>query len=160
MKCKEFDQDVFINVFSKIIQLYCFLFYYISSLYSQTLEFTHNMRQIILRYFTFIQLFSGVRHDVIAPTWGRRKGWLPYLAAASGDAAASRRDSPSMVCLSRMWLRGFAFAAHFTRKKCVCSTVRYHSTKTAPQIPGMEYQVRLRRPFSLPLSRCLSPIWG
>lgn len=45
-----------------------------------------------------------------------------------------------MVCLSRMWLRGFAFAAHFTRKKCVCSTVRYHSTKTAPQMPGMEYQ--------------------
>ncbi|XP_059214627.1 folylpolyglutamate synthase, mitochondrial [Centropristis striata] len=48
-----------------------------------------------------------------------------------------------MVCMSLVWRRGSVFAA-LLRKDWVCSlaglSARYYSTKTAPQIPGMEYQ--------------------
>ncbi|XP_038589622.1 folylpolyglutamate synthase, mitochondrial [Micropterus salmoides] len=49
-----------------------------------------------------------------------------------------------MVCMSRVWQQGCAFAARLRRKDCACRlaglSVRLSSTKTAPQIPGMEYQ--------------------
>nr|XP_046230676.1 folylpolyglutamate synthase, mitochondrial [Scatophagus argus] len=49
-----------------------------------------------------------------------------------------------MVCMSRVWQRGSAFAARLRTKDWTCRlaglSVRYYSTKTAPHIPGMEYQ--------------------
>ncbi|XP_045923232.1 folylpolyglutamate synthase, mitochondrial isoform X1 [Micropterus dolomieu] len=49
-----------------------------------------------------------------------------------------------MVCMSRVWQQSCAFAARLRRKDCACRlaglSVRLSSTKTAPQIPGMEYQ--------------------
>ncbi|XP_078128390.1 folylpolyglutamate synthase, mitochondrial [Sander vitreus] len=49
-----------------------------------------------------------------------------------------------MVCISSVWQRCSAFAARFQKKHWGCSlaslSVRYYSTKTARQIPGMEYQ--------------------
>ncbi|XP_031143139.1 folylpolyglutamate synthase, mitochondrial [Sander lucioperca] len=49
-----------------------------------------------------------------------------------------------MVCISSVWQRCSAFAARFQKKRWGCSlaslSVRYYSTKTARQIPGMEYQ--------------------
>ncbi|XP_044029689.1 folylpolyglutamate synthase, mitochondrial isoform X2 [Siniperca chuatsi] len=49
-----------------------------------------------------------------------------------------------MVCMSRVWQQGCLFAARLRNKDWACRlaglSVRYYSTKTAPQIPGMEYQ--------------------
>ncbi|KAG8010968.1 Folylpolyglutamate synthase [Nibea albiflora] len=49
-----------------------------------------------------------------------------------------------MVCLSCVWRRGSAFAARLREKdwtiRLAGLSVRHYSTKTAPQIPGMEYQ--------------------
>ncbi|XP_035524141.1 folylpolyglutamate synthase, mitochondrial [Morone saxatilis] len=49
-----------------------------------------------------------------------------------------------MVCMSRVWQRGSAFAARLRRKDWACRlaglSVKHYSTKTAPQVPGMEYQ--------------------
>lgn len=50
-----------------------------------------------------------------------------------------------MVCTLRAWLQRFAFAAQLRGGSCLCASpglkVRNSSTKTAPHIPGMEYQV-------------------
>lgn len=52
---------------------------------------------------------------------------------------------PTMVCLSCVCRRGFAFAARLPKKdwtiRLAGLSVRHYSTKTAPQLPGMEYQV-------------------
>ncbi|XP_041825453.1 folylpolyglutamate synthase, mitochondrial [Melanotaenia boesemani] len=49
-----------------------------------------------------------------------------------------------MACLSRVLLQSSRFAAVLRERDRVCTlaglAVRYHSTKTAPQLPGMEYQ--------------------
>ncbi|CAK6972506.1 folylpolyglutamate synthase%2C mitochondrial [Scomber scombrus] len=50
-----------------------------------------------------------------------------------------------MACMSRVWRRGSGFAARLRQQDYACSrlaafSVRYYSTKTAPHIPGMEYQ--------------------
>ncbi|XP_071378984.1 folylpolyglutamate synthase, mitochondrial-like [Centroberyx affinis] len=49
-----------------------------------------------------------------------------------------------MVCLARLWQRGSVFAARLRKQdwtpKLSNLSVTYYSTKTAPQIPGMEYQ--------------------
>ncbi|XP_075935663.1 folylpolyglutamate synthase, mitochondrial isoform X2 [Anarhichas minor] len=49
-----------------------------------------------------------------------------------------------MVCMSSVWQRVFVFAARLRKQGWACSLAglshRYYSTKTAPQIPGMEYQ--------------------
>ncbi|XP_020495732.2 folylpolyglutamate synthase, mitochondrial [Labrus bergylta] len=49
-----------------------------------------------------------------------------------------------MVCMSRVWQRGSRFAARLRNRdwafRLAGLSVRYYSTKTAPQIPGMEYQ--------------------
>ncbi|TDH01751.1 hypothetical protein EPR50_G00165900 [Perca flavescens] len=49
-----------------------------------------------------------------------------------------------MVCISSVWQRCSAFAARLQKKHWGCSlaslSARYYSTKTARQIPGMEYQ--------------------
>ncbi|XP_071762999.1 folylpolyglutamate synthase, mitochondrial [Centroberyx gerrardi] len=49
-----------------------------------------------------------------------------------------------MVCLARVWQRGSVFAARLRKQdwtpKLSNLSVTYYSTKTAPQIPGMEYQ--------------------
>ncbi|XP_074546336.1 folylpolyglutamate synthase, mitochondrial [Halichoeres trimaculatus] len=49
-----------------------------------------------------------------------------------------------MVCMSRVWQRGSGFAARLRKRDWTCRlaglSVRFYSTKTAPQIPGMEYQ--------------------
>ncbi|XP_070845393.1 folylpolyglutamate synthase, mitochondrial-like [Chaetodon trifascialis] len=49
-----------------------------------------------------------------------------------------------MVCMSRVLQRGSAYTARLRKKDWVCRlaglSVRHYSTKTAPQIPGMEYQ--------------------
>eukprot|EP00066_Takifugu_rubripes_P013443 XP_011602709.1 PREDICTED: folylpolyglutamate synthase, mitochondrial [Takifugu rubripes] len=49
-----------------------------------------------------------------------------------------------MVCMLRAWLRRPAVAAQFRNSSALCGstglTVRNSSTKTAPHIPGMEYQ--------------------
>ncbi|XP_070706502.1 folylpolyglutamate synthase, mitochondrial [Pempheris klunzingeri] len=49
-----------------------------------------------------------------------------------------------MVCMSRVWQRSSVFAARLTHRSWTCRLAglpfRYYSTKTAPQIPGMEYQ--------------------
>lgn len=50
-----------------------------------------------------------------------------------------------MVCMSLMWRRGSVFAARLRQQDWACRVaglpVRQYTTKTAPQIPGMEYQV-------------------
>ncbi|KAF1377181.1 hypothetical protein PFLUV_G00197940 [Perca fluviatilis] len=49
-----------------------------------------------------------------------------------------------MVCISSVWQRCSAFAARLQKKHLGCSlasfSARHYSTKTARQIPGMEYQ--------------------
>ncbi|KAI3361679.1 hypothetical protein L3Q82_001945 [Scortum barcoo] len=49
-----------------------------------------------------------------------------------------------MVCMSRVWQRGCVFAARLRRKDWTCGlaglSARLYSTRTAPHIPGMEYQ--------------------
>ncbi|XP_051794216.1 folylpolyglutamate synthase, mitochondrial [Acanthochromis polyacanthus] len=49
-----------------------------------------------------------------------------------------------MACMSRVWQQSSRFAARLRKRDWVCKSaslsVRYYSTKTAPQIPGMEYQ--------------------
>ncbi|XP_067430009.1 folylpolyglutamate synthase, mitochondrial-like [Thunnus thynnus] len=49
-----------------------------------------------------------------------------------------------MACMSRVWQRGSGLAARLRQQHCACSlagfSVRHYSTKTAPHIPGMEYQ--------------------
>uniref|UniRef100_A0A3Q1B4S8 Folylpolyglutamate synthase n=1 Tax=Amphiprion ocellaris TaxID=80972 RepID=A0A3Q1B4S8_AMPOC len=49
-----------------------------------------------------------------------------------------------MACMSRVWQRSSGFAARLRKRDWMCKSaslsVRYYSTKTAPQIPGMEYQ--------------------
>merc|ERR1719357_1657589 len=49
-----------------------------------------------------------------------------------------------MVCMSRVWQRGCALAVRFRRRESASSPagllVPRYSTKTAPHIPGMEYQ--------------------
>uniref|UniRef100_A0A3P8SV82 Folylpolyglutamate synthase n=1 Tax=Amphiprion percula TaxID=161767 RepID=A0A3P8SV82_AMPPE len=46
--------------------------------------------------------------------------------------------------MSRVWQRSSGFAARLRKRDWMCKSaslsVRYYSTKTAPQIPGMEYQ--------------------
>ncbi|XP_073333929.1 folylpolyglutamate synthase, mitochondrial-like [Pagrus major] len=50
----------------------------------------------------------------------------------------------TMGCMSRVLQRSSAFAARLRQKDWACSlaglSLRHYSTKTAPQIPGMEYQ--------------------
>lgn len=50
-----------------------------------------------------------------------------------------------MVCMARAWLRRSGFAAQLRSGACLCGSrglrVRNSSTKTAPRLPGMEYQV-------------------
>ncbi|XP_068561782.1 folylpolyglutamate synthase, mitochondrial isoform X2 [Cebidichthys violaceus] len=49
-----------------------------------------------------------------------------------------------MVCMSSVWRRGSVFAARLRTQDWACGLAgfshRFYSTKTAPQIPGMEYQ--------------------
>ncbi|KAM9840960.1 folylpolyglutamate synthase, mitochondrial [Aulostomus maculatus] len=49
-----------------------------------------------------------------------------------------------MVCMSRLWQRGADFAKRIRKQDRQCGlagfSVRHYSTKTAPRIPGMEYQ--------------------
>ncbi|XP_072227609.1 folylpolyglutamate synthase, mitochondrial isoform X2 [Leuresthes tenuis] len=49
-----------------------------------------------------------------------------------------------MVCLLRVLLHGSGFSALLRERDPACKlaglTARYHSTETAPQLPGMEYQ--------------------
>ncbi|KAF7651738.1 hypothetical protein LDENG_00106030 [Lucifuga dentata] len=47
-----------------------------------------------------------------------------------------------MVCLTRVWQRGSVFAARLRKQDCGVTElpVKYFSTKTLLQIPGMEYQ--------------------
>lgn len=118
----------------------------------KVVDHEHVFKSVFSKHLTFIQLFLfvfWVRRNVMTLTRGGGGG-KTFPPIIWGRFPVTRRRNPSMVCLSRVWLRGSAFAAHFARKKCVCTTARYHSTKTAPQLPGMEYQVGLRPPLPLP----------
>lgn len=86
---------------------------------------------------------GGACRDVITSVKATSPIWLPL-------PVTTRR--PMMVCKLRVLKWGSVFAARLRKQDWTCRlaglSFRYYSTKTAPHIPGMEYQVSCVTVFS------------